>query len=69
MGGGAWWCSTPLAQGAACGQVAEALGGAAPKELRAVRDVGARAALSNSSLVLEVEVNATGARFLRVTPA
>ena len=49
--------------------VAEALGGAGVRALRAVRDVGARTALSNASTVFEVQVNATGARFLRVTPA
>jgi hypothetical protein len=40
-----------------------------PRALKAVRDVGSRKNLSNASLVFDVPVNATGAVFLRITPA
>ena len=45
----------------------ESLGGF--KRLRAVRDVGSRASLSNASCVFQVLVESEGARFLRLTPS
>ena len=38
-------------------------------ELKAVRDVGERVTLSNASTAFPLSVNATAARFIRVTPA